>query len=98
MNRRTVVALLALLAVSASGQTGDESASALIRSLSPKRPNGKPIVVVFRCGLITGPLQGRQTAIKLVELGKTALPDLERAFDLIEKKESQSGFDRDWLF
>jgi hypothetical protein len=34
----------------------------------------------------------------LVQLGKTALPDLERAFDSIERKGSQSGFDMHWLF
>lgn len=91
-------AVLALVAVSASGQTRSDSASALISSLSPTPPNGKPIIVSFHCGMITGPLWERQTANKLAQLGKTALPDLERASDSIENKGSKSGFNMHWLF
>jgi len=103
MFRPSFVALFAVLALlpagGADGQTGSESASALIRSLSKPRPKGQPIIVRFHCGMITGFLQERQTARELVQLGRTAVPDLERAFDSIEKKGWVSSLyeNADWL-
>jgi hypothetical protein len=93
-------AALALLAGSASGQTRSDSASALIKTLSKPRPKGQPIVVRFHCGMIIGPRRERQTAKELVQLGRTALPDLERAFDSIEGKGWESSLyeNAGWLF
>ena len=95
-----LVAAMALLGGRAKGQTDSERASALIRSLSIPRPEKQPIAVSFRCGLITGPLRERKTAAELVQLGRTAVPDLKRAFDSIEKKGWHSSFyqNASWLF
>jgi hypothetical protein len=100
--RRPLVALLAILASLhvGSGQTGTGSPSALIRSLSKERPKGRPIIAIFRCGLIDGTLWERRTAGDLVQLGRTALPALERALDSVEKKGWQSDLyeNAHWLF
>jgi hypothetical protein len=94
-------AILASLPVGTmNGQTESESPSALVRSLSKERPKGQPIIAIFRCGLINGPLRERQTAGELVQLGRAALPGLERALDSVEKKGWQSDLYENarWLF
>ncbi len=94
-------AVLVLLAVAgAHGQAGSESPSALIRSLSKERPKGQPIVVDFSCGLISGPLWERRTASELVQFGRTAVPDLDRAFDSVESRGWESSLyeNAQWLY
>ncbi len=63
-------------------------------------PKGQPIIVHFHCGIVIGPRQERQTAKELVQLGRTAVPDLERAFDSLERKGWESSLyeNADWLF
>ncbi len=99
--------LIALFVIVASlqlgivnGQTGSGSPSALIRSLSKERSKGQPIMVTFRCGLINGPLSERRTDRELVQRGRAALPDLDRALGSLETKGSLSEFDENaqWLF
>jgi hypothetical protein len=102
--RLSSVALLAALTFlsvgGATGQTRSETPSALIRSLSIERRKGDPIIFSFRCGMINGPMWERRTARELVQLGRTAVPFIERAFDSIESKGWQSSLyeNAGWLF
>jgi hypothetical protein len=82
--RWVLVALLSLRV--GNGQTDAEQVSKLIRTLILPRDMGTGL---FTCGSIN---TDRATAKSLVDIGSPAIPQLERAFNSIEKLGDKSPF------
>ena len=87
-----LLTLVVLLPLIGRSQSRDSSAHDLVRFLTYQsdRP-GKPLVLagLSSCGRVK---QDRAAARSLAELGATAIPDIERALDAIEKRGESSEY------
>lgn len=99
----TAAAVLALAAIASlwggEAQQPAAPASMLVRSLSVE-PSRGPFGGIVGCAESDQIYVARSTAAKIVGLGTASLPELERAFDSLEKTGDRSEFFQNagWLF
>lgn len=96
LNRLAVILLVVsaglLLPSSGRSQGRERSSAELIESLIHSNPETTGSVRVFTCGQTDRDRQERATVGAIVRLGKTAIPNIERVFDSLEKQGKQSRF------